>query len=1396
MIIKKKGIENITNQQTVAFELDNSGGHLFSVLSELYSKPEESTLRELATNAADAHIMSNNQERPFIIKLPNKDKNIFNFSVRDFGPGLTHMQVLQIYKVYGRSTKTNSDKETGCLGLGSKSPFSISSTFYVKSFKDGICSQYTCSMGNDGIPQISETPIEFETFEENGLEVIVPIYKEMDFYKIIKNTLKYFKVKPLVFIQNGSIEQDIPLEIDWLELNPVKSLTPTISINEMFFNSFQLVKQLEEKNSKFKIPNEIIQLQIYYPVDKKIIFDTIDRFNKVYTNEENKIIEKFKIDDETIKIIGYLFEIGFQLHAEPGCIAFAPSRETIKYNELTLIYIIKELIKAAKLLKNIAIRKLNVLQTYEDCFDFIYLENKNLSNILRYFPTSYNVPILKESKLEFEKERAPGKFMGTVNTSRLDKGLMHYQTRLGPFNISLNRFKNIFFLYDTPKNYHYIDIWDTSTLNFSQYDNVMLFDFSTPFVDLFIRTMYRKLIAITLDQFYEELEKLIKYLFLETNDKEFMELKKNIPGFKFMLQNFNFDSIEINNLKKYREEGLKILLEKLEQLSIVDFFSIIDSSSSRLLNEKYKKIYNQWYSIRDITGFSIAYATELNEYNLKLKNISNEIEKYPVNETKNYALIGECSKSFLKLIRIQTKYKKNFQAQLDLRIPNLNLLLSKLNSIYMDDIVEILPLNSFFKEKDVSIVKYFSQIIMIYLFKLYPNEAAKQADYKIDRTTYIEEWLYQLGIPKKYIRNVKESPRYKKLRNSKKEKLNLDTNTKTFSSVYYYDFELSEELITTFKNAIFEELALIGKLFKAYTKLFIEFRKNNVIRTDKNSNFCQQKFEFIKNIHFDKEKIEEKIIDLENGSIFERYNKCLSLNNYIISKLQVLISKNTMFDYLVDSFKAEFKELYSDIIEVCKLSDSYSNSNFISYKQLRLGENLYLTIPPSILNKKDLTIEKLKEEFLFDSSLRLEISVGEEERFYTKLFNNYKVCDITEFKLNFGKDYLCGNEVIDKTLELKILQKNLGDMKTKKIRNTFLEDIGSERLLKIFKFLYPDILFIKGLSIPNKFKKECINPIMLLIKLINNKPFIELDSSRKYLKENTRSGENILLPSTFLEKVPELKVNHFTELITENSSLLNLLDNKNKVLYFMENFKIIKPIFEKIEDDYIEYLKLEIEPFSKNIRQFMVMVDPSILNWNSNFVEKGFTLNKLRDLIEDKEFIKTINRLDRSEAIDQTFKNFNIIRIFINGFLSLLYDLNLDFESFKEEKLNLENKYTGNKINLLINFEKKNNKLIELLKDIEDELKISARTKKINISELNTLIKQYLKPVRNKEKIIRFGNFNNLETLILDAKKKSIMHSKINKRTKKAEELKKLETNFVNKVKFAADLVEAMNKRK
>ena len=221
-------------------------------------------------------------------------------------------------------------------------------------------------MDNNSIPNITETPIITDTYNENGLEVIIPFYKEVDFYKILPDVLKYFKVKPIVYMQEGELEQDSLITIKWHQIKDVFKLTKTISIS----NTIKKLSDLITFSTKSEIiANEVIQLQIYYPLDKTLILDTIKRYNKLYTDESNTVIEKFHIDGDTVKIIGFLLKVGIQLHAEPGKIAFAPSRETIKYTDLTLIYIIKELIKAATIFKKIYIRTLSSLDSYENIFN-------------------------------------------------------------------------------------------------------------------------------------------------------------------------------------------------------------------------------------------------------------------------------------------------------------------------------------------------------------------------------------------------------------------------------------------------------------------------------------------------------------------------------------------------------------------------------------------------------------------------------------------------------------------------------------------------------------------------------------------------------------------------------------------------------------------------------------------------------------------------------------------------------------------------------------------------------------------------------------------------------------------------------------------------------------------
>ena len=98
----------------------------FAILSDsLYSNKIKAVIRELSTNAYDAHVAAGNPEERFYIHLPTALDH--QFWVRDYGIGLSKEDCMSLYTTYFRSDKTDSNDSVGCLGLGSKSPFAYDS---------------------------------------------------------------------------------------------------------------------------------------------------------------------------------------------------------------------------------------------------------------------------------------------------------------------------------------------------------------------------------------------------------------------------------------------------------------------------------------------------------------------------------------------------------------------------------------------------------------------------------------------------------------------------------------------------------------------------------------------------------------------------------------------------------------------------------------------------------------------------------------------------------------------------------------------------------------------------------------------------------------------------------------------------------------------------------------------------------------------------------------------------------------------------------------------------------------------------------------------------------------------------------------------------------------------
>jgi hypothetical protein len=224
----------------------------FRILSDgLYQNKIAAVIRELSTNAHDSHVAAKKATEPFLVHLPSNTEPYF--SVRDFGVGMAPEVLEELYVTYFDSTKTTSNDFTGCLGLGSKSPFSYSDNFSITSFWEGRKRVYLARLDSEGMPCIDLIQDE-ESTEPTGIEVRVNC-KANDVGNWIREAsaiYPYFDVTP-TFTGHQAIEKDI--------LKFKKSLE---KIGEKDFIEIFLIKE--------SLPSKIIMGNVAYPMPRANTF--------------------------------------------------------------------------------------------------------------------------------------------------------------------------------------------------------------------------------------------------------------------------------------------------------------------------------------------------------------------------------------------------------------------------------------------------------------------------------------------------------------------------------------------------------------------------------------------------------------------------------------------------------------------------------------------------------------------------------------------------------------------------------------------------------------------------------------------------------------------------------------------------------------------------------------------------------------------------------------------------------------------------------------------------------------------------------------------------------------------------------------------------------------------
>lgn len=311
------------------FRIRNSA-KAFNILSSgLYANKIRAIIRELSCNAVDSHVAAGRgttkQDIPFEVHLPTTLEP--HFSIRDFGTGLNHEQVTNIYTTYFESTKTNSNAFIGALGLGSKSPFSYTDNFTVTAIKDGRKGIYTAFINDAGVPSIA-LMTEEQTNEPAGVEVKFSVNDRYDFGKFQQeaaSVYQYFKLKPKV----GGVSN--------------------FQIPELKYETENIIPGVHSYDGNAYRKSRAIMGNIAYPIE---------------------------VPNNALGDLEKLLQCGLEMHFEIGELDFQASREGLSYIPQTIEAIRSKLEKVNVALAGVLAKEADAISNEWKRSSFLYKKHR------------------------------------------------------------------------------------------------------------------------------------------------------------------------------------------------------------------------------------------------------------------------------------------------------------------------------------------------------------------------------------------------------------------------------------------------------------------------------------------------------------------------------------------------------------------------------------------------------------------------------------------------------------------------------------------------------------------------------------------------------------------------------------------------------------------------------------------------------------------------------------------------------------------------------------------------------------------------------------------------------------------------------------------------------------
>lgn len=300
--------------ESVAFDIVQSA-EMFNLLSNgLYKDKITAVIRELSTNAYDSHVEAGRVSTPFEVMLPNRNNP--NFSIRDYGTGMSQDKLIRLYTSYGKSNRNESNDFIGGMGLGSKAPFCYADAFVVTSFYNGTQYIYTAAKDEDGKPNLIHLNTQ-PTTEPNGVKISLPV-KAVDFNEFESKALqvyKWFKTSPKLSggngYNNGRIEKQ------------------TYVSNGSDADGFWGITGAGE--------SRVIMGNIAYKIDPIHFSDNPNKYSRWYDQSANMEVK--------------LLQIGMDIEFPIGKVAIDAGREGLQYTKSVIRVIKQRLTAVGELIK-------------------------------------------------------------------------------------------------------------------------------------------------------------------------------------------------------------------------------------------------------------------------------------------------------------------------------------------------------------------------------------------------------------------------------------------------------------------------------------------------------------------------------------------------------------------------------------------------------------------------------------------------------------------------------------------------------------------------------------------------------------------------------------------------------------------------------------------------------------------------------------------------------------------------------------------------------------------------------------------------------------------------------------------------------------------------------------